>query len=142
MSYGRKNGGVDLFQWFKYTIFAFVLAAVIVAAGFIYNLQNGSVASVQEIETTIATSMMGKIRANEGTEVTKKELVTGVITKTIATQKSYHKNLQIDFVFLDKDGHKTNDESSIRSVQIRTALLNDKGEAQTQAVKRISLNQK
>lgn len=118
-----------------------VLIAVIVAAGFFYNQQNASVASVQEIESMLNTNITGNIRAEETGTMTKKELVSSIIAETVDVQKSHLNKLKIDFVFLDNKGKRTDLEKSIESVQIQTSLLNDKGEAHTKSVKRISLKQ-
>lgn len=129
-------------QWIKYSICAIALIAIIAIAGYYYNQQNASVTSVQEIKTTLKTNLTGSLRSEEKTKMTKKEWVSSVIAETVDVQKSLQKNLKIDFVFLDEKGKKTNQESEIESVQIRTFLLNDKGNPETQSVQRISLKQK
>lgn len=129
-------------QWIKYSICAIALIAIIAIAGYYYNQQNASVTSVQEIKTTLKTNLTGNLRSEEKTKMTKKEWVSSVIAETVDVQKSLQKNLKIDFVFLDEKGKKTNQESEIESVQIRTFLLNDKGNPETQSVQRISLKQK
>lgn len=129
-------------QWIKYSICAIALIAIIAIAGYYYNQQNASVTSVQEIKTTLKTNLTGNLRSEEKTKMSKKEWVSSVIAETVDVQKSLQKNLKIDFVFLDEKGKKTNQESEIESVQIRTFLLNDKGNPETQSVQRISLKQK
>lgn len=117
------------------------LLGITLVAAVIYNQQNATVASVQEIESTLSTNITGNLRGNEQGKLTKQELVTSVIAKTVEVQKTHDTNLKIDFAFLDKNDKKTNQENAIESVQIQTSILNKNGEVRSLSVKRISLKQ-
>lgn len=130
-----------MFSWFKYLIFAVFLVAVIIASGYFNNQQNASIAAIQDVNTTLQSSVTGNMRAMEKGKLSKKEIAAGLIREVIESQKSNSKDLKVEYVFLDKNGAKTLNDEEIDSVQIHIATLNDKGEEETSAVQRISLKQ-
>lgn len=126
-------------NWIKYLyiasifIFAFVLVAVIGLR------QSTTVATVQEVQVAMQSSLMGEIRNSSDMKVDKEAMVTNLILEMVEAHKEQGTDLKIDYVFLDEHGNPTDIEENISSVQYQVQQIDNFGRVVSSSEYRMSL---
>lgn len=132
--------------WYKHLILVFVVMGLIVYSGVLTIQQNNTTRSSLEVEGALKTALLGELRTT-GNEsgISKEEFIGEVIGSVVNTQKNHGKNIQINYVFLDKSGNATEVDEQIQSIQYEILVMgNNKNEegvypVQSKAVNRISI---
>lgn len=127
-------------SWIKYFVIGLLFVAAIIWASNIGVRHSTNVAAVQEVQIGIESALVGKIRENatnafEG----KKALVANLLLEVAKAHKEQGKDIQVDYVFLDKNGNVTSNEDDIQSVQFQIQILDDDGKVLSSSTQRISL---
>lgn len=109
-------------------------------------VQNTAVRTTSEIEALAENLSVGLIRSeieesDEGYPFfDKEEVIANLVTNVANVQKNHRYDIDLQYVFLDKNGNITETESEMRGVQFVVQYLSEKGEVKASAEKRITLD--
>lgn len=124
---------------FKFFIIWVMFFAVIVFMVFTVTRHEANVASTQDVEVALKSSMVGAMRDSATNALDKKALVANLVLEVVKTQKGQGKNIKIDYVFLDKNGNPTEDDTKIDSVQFKVSILDGNNNVVSSSTQRIAL---
>lgn len=138
-----------MMQPLKWTLVSLMVVMLLLVTAYASSVQNVTVRTTAEAEALLDTISVGTIRStlNEKGEMKEEkayvdtdELIANVTANVVQAQKTHPYDIQLDYVFLDKDGNVTKNENKVTSIQFRVQLV-DNGEVKGTAERRLSLNQ-
>jgi len=109
-------------------------------------VQNTAVRTTSEVEALAENLSVGLIRSEiEESEdgypfFDKEEVIANLVTNVANVQKNHRYDIDLQYVFLDKNGKITETESEMRGVQFIVQYMNEKGEVAASAEKRVTLD--
>lgn len=129
-----------MLQPIKYLIFGVLFVVLIYYSGVISIKQSNTVRTVENIDISLESAQLGTLRANKKQSVIdKEEVLSELITEVSKDAKNHDGDMNIQYVFLDKNGNKTSQEAQIDSIQFIVKLMNEDGESVAETVQRYSL---
>ena len=128
--------------WWKNLLLAVFVIGLIIFGSYMTIQHTNSTRAVSEMDGAIRSALLGQARGM-GTKVgiDKDEFAGAVVEGIVNTQKNHKKTVQVDYVFLNAKGEKTEESEKIKSVQYRIYIINKKGEKQSRAVKNLALSE-
>jgi len=130
----------------KWLVIFLVGAFAILFVGYTATIQNNDVRTTSEIETLAENMRLGLIRSqieqsNDGYEyIDKEELAAAIASHVARVQKSHGYNVNLYYVFLDKNGQVTEDEKAIRGIQFIVEYVDENGTVKASAERRLEFN--
>lgn len=127
-------------------LFSFLLIITLVLViAYSSATQNIATRTTSEVEILAETLSVGLIRSeiDEGDDIPffdKDEIITNLVSHVSDVQKNHKYDIQLDYVFLDKDGDITENDDDIRGLQFRVSFIDDAGEVRGEAEKRLTIN--
>lgn len=139
-----------MMQPLKWTIVSLMVVMLLLVTAYFSSMQNVTVRTTAEADALLESISVGAIRSSldesgrikeEKAYVDTDELVANVTANVVQAQKTHPYDIQLDYIFLDKNGNLTKDDKKVTSIQFRVQMLDDKGEIKGSAERRLSLNQ-
>lgn len=100
-----------------------------------------------EVEVMAQSASIGEMRVNAEDEtaeypvIDKEELVANMLATISTVQKDHDLKVRVSYVFLDEAGHVTEEDSKIRSIQMKVEYVKENGEVMATSEKRISIDE-
>ena len=125
-------------NWIKYLIFSLLFVVVSIFIIFVSVRHQTNIISTQEVEGALPSVSIGDIRTENAVSLDLDSLVSNVLLSIADSHKEQGKDIQVDYVFLDGDGHVTNDD--IQSVQFEVKLLGKNGRVESTSRENIEID--
>ena len=128
--------------WWKNILLAGFVIGLIIFGSYMTIQHTNSTRAVSEMDGAIRSALLGQARGmGDKVGIDKDEFAGAVVEGIVNTQKNHKKTVQVDYVFLNAKGEKTEESEKIKSVQYRIHIINKKGEKQSRAVKNLALSE-
>lgn len=128
-------------KWFGWLLLSFVFIGLGFVAYFAIAQQNGNEKTTEEVKTSLKSINLGSAREEGEGTISKKDEVANLVLDVVKAQKNNGKDIDIHYVFFDKNGQTTQDEAKITSVQFLIQLKNEAGDVVSEAAERLSLKE-
>lgn len=126
-------------NWIKYTLIGAIFIFFTVVVTFISVKHVTNITATQEVDVALKSTEVGTAREMATNALDRQALVANLILEITQAHKEQGQDISIDYVFLDKNGNKTQDDSQIESVQFRVNLLDEDGEIESSSTQRVGL---
>lgn len=130
----------------KWLVVFLVATFSILFIGYTATIQNTDVRTTHEVEVLAENMKLGLIRSqiedsNDGYAYIDKEEVVATLASHVArVQKSHGYDVNLHYVFLDKNGNVTEDEKKIRGIQFVVQYVDKNGKIKASAERRLEFN--
>lgn len=140
-----------MLTYLKWLFPGLLLIILVVWIAFGSSMQNITTNTTSEVEALAESVSVGLIRSNldengqsikEIEYLNAEQLIANLTSNIESVQKNYNYDIQLTYVFLDKNSNVTGNENSIQGIQFRIQLVDpDTGDVKGTAEKRLQLNQ-
>jgi len=129
----------------KWVFLGLLTLVLVVGIAYYSSVQNITTDTTSEVEMLAEAVSAGIIRSEIASRddfgfIDKDELVANLVVHIAEVQTNHGYNVNVSYVFLDKDGNPTDTDDRIRAIQFQVQLLNADGSVRGTAEKRMSLN--
>lgn len=130
----------------KWLIIFLLGAFFVLFVGYRATMQNMDVRTTSEVELLAENMRLGLIRSeikqsNDGYPyIDKEEIVANLVSHVTEAQKNHGYNIDLQYVFLDKNGYVTENEAEIRGIQFAVRYIGKDGKVKASAEKRLEFD--
>lgn len=132
----------------KWLLGSVAVIVLVLSVAYASSMQNQTTRTTADIDVLADTVSAGVLRAKtdeegetKGSYVDKDELIANLTAEVVSVQKTHPYDITLDYLFLDRNGKVTKEESSITGIQFRVQYVNKEGEVKGTAERRLSINQ-
>lgn len=128
-------------NWIKYMIIIILIVVATVFLSYQTTRHHANIASTQEVQAVALQSIdLGFARVLGENRLNKKAIITNLILSIAEKHKGQGQNIEIDYVFFDKDGNVTENENLINSVQFKVKIIDKNGKIVSSSTERLVLD--
>lgn len=131
---------------FKWSFWFFLILFLVFIITYTSILQHAAVRTTSEIEALAENLSVGLIRSeleesDDGyVYFDKEEVISNLTTNVANVQKNHRYNIDLQYVFLDRSGNVTENESDMRGLQLIVQFKNNKDEIKATAERHLTIN--
>lgn len=131
---------MNLSNWIKYTFISLLFVAGAIFVFFASVRHQSNVVSTQEVEGALPSVTLGEARVEGISSLDIDSIVTNIMLSIAESHRGYRKNVEIDYVFLDKNDHVTESKENISAIQFEVKLLGKNNRVESTSKQKIELD--
>lgn len=121
-----------MINWLKYTIIGILIVLVMLFIVIVSTKHQTNITGTQTVDPALKSSEVGSTRNSDNrVSMTKKSIISNLVSDIAKEHNQQDKDIEVEYVFYDKNGNITNNENNVASVQFEVFLIgkNDRVES-------------